>query len=209
MNESVEIGRGMVMPDAASHAGPVAPIRKVIAVQGWSGDRTAAAMNGSGFLAARIADTFGICLERIGTPSPVADLAWNDALEMAAPTLTAAQAAVTAESGAGRTTLVILNRCAVSLATLPPLLARHPTAVLVWLDAHGDYNTPLTTATGYLGGMVVSGLCGLWQSGFGAGLTPDRVILVGTRDLDPPEAELIERDRVAIVRGKLLDLDTE
>lgn len=32
---------------------------------------------------------------------------------------------------------------------------------------------------------------------------------MGTRDLDPPEAELLARDRVAIVRGKLLDLDME
>jgi arginase len=208
MNENVAL-RTCVLAAARSHGGLVAPIRKVIAVQGWSGDRTAGAMNGSGFLAARIASMFGIGLERIGTPGPVADLAWNDALDRAAPTLAAAQAAIAEESSARRATFTILNRCVVSLATVPRLLARHPTAVLVWLDAHGDYNTPRTTATGYLGGMVVSALCGLWRSGFGDGLTPDRVLLVGARDLDPPEAELLERDGVAIVRGQLLDLDIE
>lgn len=148
MNQDVAMGRGSLMSGAFSCGGLVTPILKVIAVQGWSGDRTGGAMNGSGFLAARIADTFGIGLERIGTPGPVADLAWNDALDRAAPTLAAAQAAVADETGAGRTIFAILNRCVVSLATLPPLLARHPTSVLIWLDAHGDYNTPRTTATG-------------------------------------------------------------
>jgi arginase len=48
-------------------------------------------------------------------------------------------------------------------------------------DAHADYNTPASTPTGYLGGMVIAALCGLWDSGYGAGLAPDRTILVGAR----------------------------
>jgi len=202
-------GARMVTPTNGFPDGLPAPIRKVIAVQGWSGDRTAGAMIGSRYLAEQIAATSGIGLERIGFPCATADLAWNEALVRATPTLAAAQAAAAAEAAAGHALFAVLNRCAVSIATLPPLIARHPTAVLVWVDAHGDYNTPQTTSTGYLGGMVVSALCGLWQSGFGAGLTPDRVILAGTRDLDPPEAALLERDRVAVVRGRHLDLDVE
>ena len=209
MNEDVTLSRGVIMPDACLRDRLVAPIRKVIAVRGWAGDRTSGAMRGSSFLAEHIAGTFRIGAETVGTPGPVADLPWHDALGRAAPTLATAQRVVADETNAGHATFAILNRCVASLATLPPLLARHPTAVLIWLDAHGDYNTPRTTTTGYLGGMVVSALCGLWESGFGVGLEPDRVILVGARDLDSPEAALLERDRVAIVPGNLLELDVE
>ena len=41
-----------------------------------------------------------------------------------------------------------------------------------WLGAHGDFNTPETTASGFLGGMCLAGACGLWDTGFGAGLDP-------------------------------------
>jgi arginase family enzyme len=45
------------------------------------------------------------------------------------------------------------------------MLRYRPDAKIVWFDAHGDFNTPETTPTGYLGGMVLSALCGLWESG--------------------------------------------
>lgn len=44
-----------------------------------------------------------------------------------------------------------MTRCAVGLATLPRVLARHNDAMVVWLDAHGDLNVPDDTQTGYLG----------------------------------------------------------
>ncbi len=69
---------------------------------------------------------------------------------------------------------------------------------LVWFDAHGDMNTPQTTLTGSLGGMPVAVITGLawprWreQSHIVAPLPCDRVLLVGPRNLDPPEAKLID-----------------
>lgn len=186
---------------------PSASIRTAIAVQGWTCDRTGGGMTGSGFLAERAAAEFGLGLRRIGTPAPVADLGWREALDRAAPTLAATAKAVRDEVETGGTPFLFLNRCGTSLATLPPVLAAHPDAVLVWIDAHGDYNTPETTPTGYLGGMVVSALCGVWESGHGSGLAPERTVLIGTRDLDPPEEKLLRRDHIEIVRGTALDLD--
>jgi arginase len=182
-------------------------IRTAIAVQGWTCDRTRGGMAGSGFLAERAAAEFGLGLRRIGTPGPAADLGWRAALDRAAPTLARAASAVRDEMDAGGMPFLFLNRCGTSLATLPPVIAAHPDTVLVWVDAHGDYNTPATTPTGYLGGMVISALCGLWESGHGAGLTPDCTILVGTRDLDPQEEALLRRDRIEMVGGTALDLD--
>ncbi len=76
---------------------------------------------------------------------------------------------------------------------------------IIWFDGHGDYNTPETTTTGYLDGMglaVISGLC--WKSlaatipGFRP-LPPENTMLVGARDLDPQEEELLKRTGVALV----------
>lgn len=187
--------------ETASETGVSVPIRTAIAVQGWTCDRTSAGMAGSGYLAERAAAEFGLGLRRIGTPGPAADLGWREALDRAAPTLAQAARAVRDEMEAGGMPFAFLNRCGTSLATIPPVIAAYPDAVLVWVDAHGDYNTPATTPTGYLGGMVISALRGLWESGHGSGLAPDCAVLVGTRDLDPAEEALLRRDRIAIVKG--------
>lgn len=191
----------------AAKAGVHLPIRTAIAVQGWTCDRTPGGMAGASYLAERTAERFSLDLRKIGTPEPIADLGWREALGRAGPTLTSAGEAVREELAAAATPLVFLNRCGTSLATLPPLLAAYPDAVVIWVDAHGDYNTPETTRTGYLGGMVVSGLAGLWHSGHGVGLAPERTLLVGTRDLDPLEEDLLKRDRIAIVGGRGLELE--
>jgi len=68
---------------------------------------------------------------------------------------------------------------------------------LVWLDAHGDFNTPHTTLTGRWGGMPVAVCAGLalpqWRenSHVQAPLPTDRIILVDVRNLDPEEERLI------------------
>jgi arginase len=68
---------------------------------------------------------------------------------------------------------------------------------LVWFDAHGDFNTPHTTETGFLGGMPVAVCAGLawprWREGshMGAPLPTDRIVLVDMRNLDPAEEALI------------------
>jgi arginase len=70
---------------------------------------------------------------------------------------------------------------------------------LVYCDAHGDFNTPETTLSGMLGGMPVAVSTGLCLSrlrtecGLDPALPTRYVTLVGVRDLDPLERELLER----------------
>jgi arginase len=71
---------------------------------------------------------------------------------------------------------------------------------VLWLDAHGDFNTPDTTPSGFLGGMCLSAACGRWDSGFEPSLEPGRVLMCGVRDLDPGERVLVETAGVANVR---------
>jgi arginase len=73
---------------------------------------------------------------------------------------------------------------------------RRPEACIVWLDAHGDSNTPKSRPDPYLGGMVISGAAGLWDTGLGGGLDLRKVVLVGSRDLDPDELKLIADGRL-------------
>jgi arginase len=101
-----------------------------------------------------------------------------------------------------RTPFIFANRCGASLATIAAMYRHRPDAKIIWLDAHGDFNTPETSPSGYLGGMVLSALCGLWDSGFDVGLKPDRIVLAGTRDLDPGEAKLIAAHGVKLIAAK-------
>ena len=47
--------------------------------------------------------------------------------------------------------------------------------------------------------MVLAAACGLWDSGHGAGLNPEQVILVGARDIDPDERALLRKAGVRIL----------
>jgi len=81
--------------------------------------------------------------------------------------------------------VLLASDCSICLATLPVLARREPAARVVWHDAHGDFNTPATSGSGFLGGMCLAAACGRWDSGFGAGLDPRRVVISDGRDLDP------------------------
>ena len=71
---------------------------------------------------------------------------------------------------------------------------------MLWLDAHGDFNTPDTTPSGYLGGMALAGATGRWDAGLAEGaMPPDRVVLAGVRDLDEPEREALEGGPVTVI----------
>lgn len=76
---------------------------------------------------------------------------------------------------------------------------------IVWFDAHGDFNTPDTTLSGYLGGMPLACVCGRGlatlrsAAGLSQPIDETRVTLVGTRDLDPPEKALLDTTPVRIV----------
>ena len=81
------------------------------------------------------------------------------------------------------------------MTTLPTVLRHVPEARIVWLDAHGDFNTPETTPSGFLGGMCLAAACGRWDAGLGdyAAVDPARVVMTGVRDLDGGERVELER----------------
>lgn len=94
---------------------------------------------------------------------------------------------------ADRVPILLAGECSVCVSTLPVVVGRRPGVRVLWLDAHPDFNTPDTSPSGYLAGMCLAGACGLWDTGFGAGLDPARVIMFGVRDVDGPERVALDR----------------
>jgi arginase len=113
--------------------------------------------------------------------------------------------------GVGEPQVVLSGDCTTALAVVAGLQRGGVDPTLVWFDAHGDLQTPQTSASGYLGGFALRQLVG------GADrLVPDRlglrplpesdVLLVDARDLDPPEAEFLAASAIRHVSvGSVVD----
>jgi arginase len=114
---------------------------------------------------------------------------------------------------AGFFPLILGGDCMVALGALSGLLDPPNTAV-VWLDAHGDFNTPETTISNYLGGMPLAcavgrGLDELRELCKLAVPLPERnVALLGARDFDPAEERMLVASSVKLVRATDLGGDT-
>jgi arginase len=81
---------------------------------------------------------------------------------------------------------------------------------LIWVDAHGDMNTPDTTASGNVHGMPLAALLGqepaeLAAIGSSPSIIPEHTVLVGIRNLDEREKERIRASGVHIFTMKDID----
>jgi arginase len=97
--------------------------------------------------------------------------------------------------------LLLSGDCLAGLAVAAGLQRRHPEIAVAWLDAHGDFNTPAITISGYLGGMPVAMLTGrapeLFAGPLGLRPVPEQnIVLADARDLDPAERDALAASRV-------------
>jgi len=106
--------------------------------------------------------------------------------------------------------VVLAGNCFASLGVVTALGAG--TGVL-WFDAHGDFNTPETTTGGFLDGMALATLTGRCFGGMSSrlpGFVPVReqhAWLLGTRDLDPAEEEMLLDSPVGRVPAESIGAD--
>ena len=171
----------------------------LILSQGRIADRKNGTIEGALLTAQAIEKQIGKKALVIGNPSVARNDDWTESLPAANDTLDGLQQAVKASLQAGNLPVMVANTCSASLATLPVVAAQLPDVCVLWIDAHGDFNVPDTTDSGYLGGMVVAAACGLWDSGMGAGLRSDQVIVVGGRDIDDEEQKLLDANNVTVL----------
>ncbi|PWN49459.1 putative arginase [Violaceomyces palustris] len=106
---------------------------------------------------------------------------------------------------AGKLPLTLGGDHSLALGTVSGSLRAHPDAALIWIDAHADINTPLTTPSGNLHGCPVSFLLGLDGTDvepFNAWLpkkpllTPDRLVYIGLRDIDEGERKILKENNI-------------
>src|SRR5450759_2613052 len=100
--------------------------------------------------------------------------------------------------------LVLAGSCDVSKFILSGF--DHGQCGVVWFNAHGDFNTPETTSSGYFDGMslaVITGHCyqSYWaQIGNSTPIPESATLMLGVRDLDPAERELLDHSAVQVVK---------
>jgi arginase len=135
-----------------------------------------------------------------GVPSANTDGDGDQLTRMAAihSPLVADVAKVAAEGGRP---ICIVGDCCQPIAVLAGLQRAELEPLVVWLDAHGDFNTHETTITGYVAGMAIAMITGRGNQTLveAAGLKPlpdTDIILADARDLDPAERELLEGSKV-------------
>ncbi|HEX5473055.1 MAG TPA: arginase [Vicinamibacterales bacterium] len=82
---------------------------------------------------------------------------------------------------------------------------------LLWVDAHGDMNTPASTTSGNVHGMPLAALLGPEPSelsrigGFSPKVMPDHTVLIGIRNLDDREKERMRESGVRVFTMKDID----
>jgi arginase len=135
----------------------------------------------------------------------VAELApgsWRAEIQTSFELMRMLSAAVREAVESGRLPIVLAGNCNTAIGTLAGLGGGVGVA---WFDAHGDFNTPETTTSGFLDGTavaIISGRC--WKQlavtvpGFQT-IPDERICLVGTRDVDSLEGKLLAESNVALI----------
>lgn len=104
--------------------------------------------------------------------------------------------------------LVIGGDCSVLMGIIGGLTSSKGRIGMVYMDAHGDFNTPETTPSGAIGGMDVAiaagrgpkRLIGMFEH---SPLIPEEnIVLYGTRDLDALEAKALDESKVIVYTRK-------
>ena len=101
--------------------------------------------------------------------------------------------------GLGQFPLVLGGDHSCAMGTVGGLTKSGQSVGVVWIDAHGDFNTVETSETGNIHGMPLAALCGLGDPRLvdiafpGRKVDPRHVSLVGLRDIDPEEGKLMRK----------------
>ncbi len=96
--------------------------------------------------------------------------------------------------------ITIGGDCGVELAAVSHVADQGEIA-LIWFDAHADLNTPASSPSSVFNGMVLRTLLGDGAAGLvpARPVAPGNVILVGARELDPPEEDYLAESGITLI----------
>jgi len=177
----------------------------LVALRCRTADRFPGAPRGVEALAPLVGRALGVEPRFIGSTAEVRETRYDEDLSESRGCLLEAGGQVDDALAAGDTPVLLAADCSVSVTTLPAVARNRPEARVLWLDAHGDYNTPDTSGSGYLGGMCLAAATGEWESGLAGPVPAERVVLAGVRDLDAGERELLERSAATVIGSSVVE----
>lgn len=163
-------------------------------------DRSPNAERGVSELEVLVGKRLGRGPRAIGVRATPREGTWEEDLRDSRGCLLEAGGQIEDALSGGNVPVLLAGDCSIGLTTLPTVARSRPDAKVLWLDAHGDFNTPDSSASGYLGGMGLAGACGRWDAKLVSGtVDPGQVVLAGVRDLDPPERQALERSSITVI----------
>ncbi|HEX2086542.1 MAG TPA: arginase family protein [Solirubrobacteraceae bacterium] len=169
-------------------------------------DRTSGGARGARALARELGERLGIEARIVGSPGEPRPAPWDADLRTSRGCLLEAGGQVEDALSRGAFPILTASDCSICMTTLPAVLRHRPDAHVLWLDAHGDFNTPDTTPSGFLGGMCLAAACGVWDADLGSApaVDPARVVMCGVRDLDAGERALVDLRGLKVERPSAL-----
>lgn len=99
----------------------------------------------------------------------------------------------------------------ISIGTVSAMDAHGENVGVIWVDAHGDFNTPEITPSGNVHGMALAALMGRGPSELtdlgrvGPALKPSEAVIIGARDLDPLERVALREAGVRVITMREID----
>ncbi len=115
----------------------------------------------------------------------------------------------------GRLPLILGGDHSIAIGTLAGVSKhfreKHQNVGLIWFDAHSDFNTPETSPTGNIHGMPLASVVGIGPAeltrlyGVYPKVQPQNAVLVGVRDVDFREKELLASSPVRVITMRDID----
>ena len=107
--------------------------------------------------------------------------------------------------------LVLGGDHSIALGSISGVASVHKNVGVLWVDAHGDFNTDETTPSGNIHGMILAALAGLGHqrltgiAGWMPKLNKQKIVIVGARDLDEREKELLRTNAIHVFTMSEID----
>jgi arginase len=107
--------------------------------------------------------------------------------------------------------LILGGDHSIGLGSINGVANVHKNVGVLWIDAHADFNTDQSTPSGNIHGMVLASLAGLGNSsltnigGWSPKIHKETIVIVGARDLDPGEQELLRTNSIHVFTMSEID----
>ncbi len=120
---------------------------------------------------------------------------------------------VAASLNEGNMPLVLGGDHSIATGTLLGVQSVYKNIGVIWMDAHGDFNTEKTTLSGNIHGMSLAAAAGVgmfdltsFKSDEINYINPKKIAIIGARALDPEEAKLLKKSGVTVFTMEDIDM---